>query len=112
MANTSRRQECRSCFPDQKLLISKMNRLNFLIMIRTQIQLPNALYQEIRRVAKSQEWSIAEVVRRGAEMLVRSYPNFKAETPEGWVFPPPVSSKLLVSDPDAIRSLIREDLEA
>ena len=48
-------------------------------MIRTQIQLPDTLYQEIRRVAKSQEWSIAEVVRRGAEMLVRSYPNFKAE---------------------------------
>jgi hypothetical protein len=88
-----------------------MNRLIFLIMIRTQIQLPDALYQEIRRVAKSQEWSIAEVVRRGAEMLVRSYPSFKAETPEGWVFPPPVSSRLLVSDPDAIRSLIREDLE-
>ena len=80
-------------------------------MIRTQIQLPDTLYQEIRRVAKSQEWSIAEVVRRGAEMLVKSYPNFKAETPEAWVFPPPVSSKLLFSDPDAIRSLISEDLE-
>lgn len=80
-------------------------------MIRTQIQLPDTLYQEIRRVAKSQEWSIAEVVRRGAEMLVRAYPSFKADTPDVWIFPPPVSSKLLVSDPEVIRSLIREDLE-
>ena len=80
-------------------------------MIRTQIQLPDTLYQEIRRVAKSQEWSMAEVVRRGAEMLVRSYPSFKADTPDVWIFPPPVSSKLLVSDPEVIRSLIREDLD-
>jgi hypothetical protein len=92
-------------------LTSKFNRLKFFIMVRTQIQLPDTLYQEIRRVAKSQEWSIAEVVRRGAEMLVRSYPNFKAETQGAWLLPPPLSSKLLVSDPEVIRSLIREDLE-
>ena len=80
-------------------------------MVRTQIQLPDTLYQEIRRVAKSQEWSIAEVVRRGAEMLVRADPNFKAETPEAWVLPPPVSSKLHVYDPEVILSLIRDDLD-
>lgn len=45
-----------------------------IIMKRTQIQLPEPLYEEIKRVARTQEWSITEVLRRGAEHIVRVYP--------------------------------------
>ena len=46
-------------------------------MIRTQIQLPEPLYREIKRVAFEQDWSIAEVIRRGAEAVARTYPPLK-----------------------------------
>ncbi len=41
-------------------------------MIRTQIQLPEILYKEVQRVAAAQEWSIGEVIRGGAESVVRA----------------------------------------
>ena len=41
-------------------------------MIRTQIQLPEPLYREVKRVALEQDWSIAEVIRRGAEAVART----------------------------------------
>ena len=43
-------------------------------MTRTQIQLPDPLYREIKRLAQEQDWSIAEVLRRGAEAILRAYP--------------------------------------
>ena len=46
-------------------------------MIRTQIQLPEPLYREVQRVALEQDWSIAEVIRRGAEAVARTYPQLK-----------------------------------
>lgn len=43
-------------------------------MIRTQIQLPDDLYREAKRIAAEQEISLAEVVRRGLEHMQRIYP--------------------------------------
>lgn len=43
-------------------------------MIRTQIQLPDALYREAKRIAAEQEISLAEVLRRGLEHMQRIYP--------------------------------------
>lgn len=43
-------------------------------MIKTQIQLPDELYREAKRVARDREWSLAEVVRRGVEYITRVYP--------------------------------------
>jgi hypothetical protein len=43
-------------------------------MIKTQIQLPDALYQEVKRVAREREISLAEVLRRGAEYITLAYP--------------------------------------
>lgn len=42
-------------------------------MKRTQIQLPDPLYAELKRVAEAQDWSVAEAIRRGAEYIVRCY---------------------------------------
>ncbi len=43
-------------------------------MIRTQIQLPDELYREAKRIAAEQEISLAEVLRRGLEHMLRIYP--------------------------------------
>ena len=44
-------------------------------MIRTQVQLPDDLYRDAKRVAEEQELTLAEVVRRGLEHMVRIYPR-------------------------------------
>jgi hypothetical protein len=57
-------------------------------MKRTQIQLPGPLYEDVKRVAEMQDWSITEVIRRGAEYMVRCYaPDTKQAT--GWRPPAP-----------------------
>jgi len=81
-------------------------------MIRTQIQLPDQLYREVQRVAHEQEWSIAEVIRRGAEFVIRAYPSFKDNATPGWKLPPPIQSKMLVHDPEILRDLIRDEADA
>jgi hypothetical protein len=81
-------------------------------MIRTQIQLPDPLYREVQRVAREQDWSIAEVMRRGAEAVARSYPPIKGPAAKSWSFPPPIQSKLLVTDAAALKDTIQADHEA
>ncbi|MFH1437698.1 MAG: ribbon-helix-helix protein, CopG family [Pseudomonadota bacterium] len=39
-------------------------------MIRTQIQLPEDLYQELRRIASEQQRSIADCIREGVRMFL------------------------------------------
>jgi hypothetical protein len=78
-------------------------------MIRTQIQLPEILYKEIQRVAAVQEWSIAEVIRRGAESVVRAYPAHKQKPEASFQFPAPISAQILVHEAGELRDLIRED---
>ena len=81
-------------------------------MVRTQIQLPDQLYREVQRVARDQEWSIAEVIRRGAESVIRAYPSLKQKDPSGWKLPAPITSKMLVHDPEVLRDLIHDDADA
>ena len=57
-------------------------------MKRTQIQLPDALFAEVKRLAEEQEWSVAEVLRRGAEYMVTCYPPGRDES---WKPPEPRS---------------------
>jgi hypothetical protein len=42
-------------------------------MIRTQIQLPDEVYDRARRVCKSREISMAELARRGLEYMLSVY---------------------------------------
>ena len=81
-------------------------------MVRTQIQLPEPLYRDVQRVAREQDWSIAEVLRRGAEAIIRAYPQCKSNSGQGWQFPPPISGKLLITDPGDLRDAVRADYEA
>jgi predicted nucleic acid-binding protein len=44
-------------------------------MVKTQIQLPEHLYREAKRIAAEYEMSFAEVVRRSLERTVPAYPH-------------------------------------
>lgn len=77
-------------------------------MVRTQIQLPNPLYTEIKRIAQEQDWSIAEVLRRGAEVIAKRYPAHKKKT---WQLPI-IKKKLLVEDPEQIKEILFKDTTA
>jgi hypothetical protein len=54
---------------------------------------------------------LAEVIRSGAEAVVRAYPAIKSQTGQPWQFPAPIASKLLVEDAAAMRELVLTDAE-
>ena len=43
-------------------------------MVKTQIQLPDAMYRDLKRLAATREWSLAETLRRAAEQLLARHP--------------------------------------
>ena len=43
-------------------------------MVKTQVQLPEHLYREGKRIALEYEMSFADVVRRGLERVIPSFP--------------------------------------
>lgn len=59
-------------------------------MTKTQIQVPEELYREIKSFAKAREWSLAETFRRGAELLLEVY--HADPLPEALPWIPPVSA--------------------
>jgi len=80
-------------------------------MIRTQIQLPDRLYREVKRIAEQHEWSVTEVIRRGAETMTRLYPPDKESREVGRALPPPLKAKLKVCDPSALKEVMYGDAE-
>jgi hypothetical protein len=46
-------------------------------MVKTQVQIPDHLYGEAKRISKEYEMSFAEVVRRGLERVLPNYPPRK-----------------------------------
>jgi len=57
------------------------------MMVKTQVQFPDPLYREAKRVAEEQEMSFAEVVRRGLEMVIQGYPPGRSPG-DRWKLPP------------------------
>lgn len=55
-------------------------------MKRTQIQLPDELYQRVKAFAAERELSLAEITRRGLELFLSRFPDNR--NPEGgWQLP-------------------------
>ena len=88
-------------------------------MIKTQIQLPDALYREAQRVAAEYEMSFAEVVRRSLERALPAYPPGVA----GGEPPKPVGLgircaigddewRLLANEPDYVPRRLRNSAKA
>ncbi len=63
-------------------------------MIKTQIQLPDSLYHEAKRVSRERELSLAEVLRRGVEYITRVYPPLKAADSGAWQMPKAVRTNV------------------
>jgi hypothetical protein len=61
-------------------------------MTKTQIQVPEELFRELRSFAKQREWSLAETFRRGAELLLQVYAEPPGTEIAAWA--PPTSGKV------------------
>jgi len=61
-------------------------------MHKTQIQVPDELFAELQAFAQRREWSLAETFRRGAELLLETYPRERPPVSESWE--PPSSSRV------------------
>lgn len=72
-------------------------------MIKTQVQLPDALYKEAKRVAQEREMSLAEVIRRGIEYMSRVYPPIQSSG--DWLPPKPKHLGDLLAHPKEWREL-------
>jgi hypothetical protein len=78
-------------------------------MIKTQIQVPEELFRDLRSFAKAREWSLAETFRRGAELLLEVYDGNPQDSP--WM--PPVSAKVGWKGlgPEQLRELVLQDAD-
>ncbi len=56
-------------------------------MTKTQIQVPEELFEEVRAFAKRREWSLAETFRRGVELLLEVYPDPGDKPAAAWTAP-------------------------
>jgi hypothetical protein len=65
------------CPPGIILLTTKIKRCKIVSMKRTQIQIPDPLYKEVKRLAALRDWSVSEVFRRAVEQLIAQYPSVK-----------------------------------
>lgn len=52
-------------------------------MVKTQVQIPDGLYREAKRIAAENEMSFAEVVRRGLEEIIVHHPPGR-QRPDQW----------------------------
>lgn len=57
-------------------------------MVKTQVQIPDALFREAKRLAAENEMSFAEVVRRGLEEIIKHHPPGRTRA-ESWTLPRP-----------------------
>lgn len=72
-------------------------------MIKTQIQIPDDLYRRVKRLAESQEWSLAETLRRAAELLLAVRSAGANADRATWRLDPPANTQLRAdpfADPD------------
>lgn len=78
-------------------------------MVKTQVQIPDHLYQEAKRIAKEYEMSFAEVVRRGLERVVPVYPPRKQDIK--WSLPKPRKLGCRPLTAEQLRDLARGEHE-
>jgi hypothetical protein len=61
-------------------------------MKRTQIQLPDPLFEKVKKIASRLDWSVAELIRRGTEYIVKCYETAAEDQDSTWQ--PPAPKKL------------------
>lgn len=55
-------------------------------MTRTQIQLPEPLFHRLKKIAADRDVSVAELIRRGMEIYVQTFPETSKPTSR-WTMP-------------------------
>ncbi len=74
-------------------------------MTRTQIQLPDPMYHQLKALAEAHDWTLAEAVRRGVELLLTSYPQ---QAEPQWKLPEPLKLGAFEAPPEDWRRLANE----
>lgn len=77
-------------------------------MVRTQIQLPDKLYRDLKALAKQQEWTMAETVRRSVEEYLERHPAKEGSAEKKWTLPKPMNLGMKDVHPDDLRLLANE----
>jgi len=72
-------------------------------MIKTQVQLPDELYKEAKRIARERQMSLAEVMRRGLEYMSLVYPPLSST--QAWSPPKPQHLGSFIADQAKWREL-------
>ena len=80
-------------------------------MIKTQIQLPEKQYQELRDFAARREWSLAETLRRGAELLLEVYPPHPDRGNRSWKPPVSETAEWVGLNPTELKEAVHGDAE-
>ena len=77
-------------------------------MIKTQVQIPDELFDRAKQVAAAKEWSFAEIVRRGLEYMTTVNP---APQSSGKAWHPPAPHHLgpFLAPPEKWTELSHED---
>ncbi len=76
-------------------------------MVKTQVQIPDHLYREAKRIAAENEMSFAEVVRRGLEEIVRHHPPGRGAAVD-WQPPKPRDLGVAMVPEDEWTGLVHE----
>jgi hypothetical protein len=77
-------------------------------MIKTQVQIPDELFDRAKKVAAAKEWSFAEIVRRGLEYMTRVNPPERQPAIE-WRLPGPYRLGSFRAPEERWTELARED---
>lgn len=80
-------------------------------MTKTQIQVPEELFREIKAFAKAREWSLAETFRRGAELLLEVYDADPVPPSTPWSPPVSTTAGWRGLNPKQLRTAAFEDAE-
>jgi hypothetical protein len=80
-------------------------------MTKTQIQVPEELFREIKSFAKAREWSLAETFRRGAELLLEVYDGDPLPPTIKWTLPVSAAVGWKGLTPDQLREAALQDAE-
>lgn len=80
-------------------------------MNKTQIQVPEELYREIKSFAKAREWSLAETFRRGAELLLEVYDGNPLPPAKPWSLPVSAAVGWQGLSPEQLRDAVFQDAE-
>jgi hypothetical protein len=82
-------------------------------MIKTQIQMPEELHEDLKRLARRKEWSLAETLRRAGETFLQQYadPDVDLKATR-WTPPPPRRLGWQGLNDEQLKEAVMEDQEA